>query len=321
MPFLIEKPLVVIVGPTAVGKSEIAIQVAQKLNAEIISADSRYFYRGMNLGTAKPNKEDRAKIRHHLIDVAEPDEVWSLNVFKRAAYECIKEVHLRGKLPLLVGGTGQYIQAIVRDWNIPTIEPNHAMRTVINDWADDIGKEKLHDKLSIIDPVSATQIDARNVRRTIRALEVIFLTGRKFSTNRGDGPSPFDLKVIGITRPRVDLYSRIDQRIDQMLSQGLVNEVKGLLKKGYSIESPSFSAIGYWEIANFLAGKVTLDEAIILMKRRSRQFVRRQSNWFKLNDPSIQWFPVRENVVENIIDFIKSDKGWISKKNATQTMD
>jgi len=321
MPFLIEKPLVVIVGPTAVGKSEIAIQVAQKLNAEIISADSRYFYRGMNLGTAKPNKEDRAKIRHHLIDVAEPDEVWSLNVFKRAAHECIKEVHSRGKLPLLVGGTGQYIHAIIRDWNIPTIEPNHAMRTVINDWADDIGKEKLHDKLSFIDPESATQIDARNVRRTIRALEVIFLTGRKFSTNRGDGSSPFDLKVIGIIRPRVDLYSRIDQRIDQMLSQGLITEVKGLLKKGYSIELPSFSAIGYREIANFLTGKVTLDEAIILMKRRSRQFVRRQSNWFKLDDPSIQWFPVRENLVENIIDFIKSDKGWISKTNATQTLD
>lgn len=316
MRFPVDKPLIAIVGPTAVGKSEIAIKVAQKLNGEIVSSDSRNFYRGMDLGTAKPSLRDRACIPHHLIDVTEPDETWSLGVFKKAALECIRNIHSKGKLPILVGGTGQYIQAVIKDWCVPSIEPNHRLRSILRNWAYEIGNEELLNKLSIVDHESASQIDARNVRRTIRALEVIFLTGQKFSAYRGDGSSQFDLKIIGLIRPRMDLYKRIDQRIEQMISDGLVDEVRGLLQKGYSIELPSFSAIGYWEIANYLQGKITLDEAIIQMKRRSRQFVRRQSNWFKQTDPSIQWFPVKEGVVENIIDFITSEAGWVLKTNA-----
>lgn len=320
MRFPVDTPLIVIVGPTAVGKTEIAIQVAREMDGEIVSSDSRYFYRGMDLGTAKPCLKDRASVQHHLIDVAEPDETWSLGVFKKAALECIRNIHLKGKLPILVGGTGQYIQAVIKDWQVPTIEPNYRLRTILKNWASEIGNEDLLKKLSIVDHESASQIDARNVRRTIRALEVIFLTGQKFSAYRGNGSLQFNLKIIGLIRPRTDLYQRIDQRIEQMISDGLVGEVRGLLQKGYPIELPSFSAIGYWEIANYLQGKITLDEAIIQMKRRSRQFVRRQSNWFKQTDPSIHWFPVKEDVVENIINYITSEAGWILKTNAHQAM-
>jgi tRNA dimethylallyltransferase len=283
-------PLIVILGPTAVGKTDLAIQLAEHLGGEIVSADSRLLYRGMDIGTAKPTLEQRQRIPHHLIDVAGPDEIWSLTLFQREAHNAITDIHTRNQLPLLVGGTGQYIHSIVEAWHIPEIKPNPQLRNALENWSTDIGRGGLHDRLTVIDPEAASNIDYRNLRRTIGALEVIFLSGRLFSAQRQHGTSPYRTIQIGLSIPRPELYSRIDSRIDGMLAAGFIAEVKSLMSKGYAPDLPTFSAIGYQEIIDYLQGKTTLEEAVMIIKRRTRQFVRRQANWFKEDDANIHWF-------------------------------
>ena len=283
-------PVTVIVGPTAVGKTAFAIELAKIANAEIVSADSRYFYRGMDIGTAKPTPEERQSIPHHLIDVADPDETWSLALFQQKAYDAIASIHERGKNVIVVGGTGQYIRALLQGWSPPTMEADLVMRAVLEDWANEIGPMEIHKKLAILDPIAAEKIDYRNVRRTIRALEVIFGSGQRFSEQRKVTESPYSFLILGLNRSRSSLYQRIDQRIDQMIRQGFIEEVAGLLEKGYSPALPSMSAIGYREISAYLNHEISLDEAIRLIKQRTRNFVRRQSNWFKTSDPQIHWF-------------------------------
>ena len=283
-------PVTVIVGPTAVGKTAFAIELAKIANAEIVSADSRYFYRGMDIGTAKPTPEERQSIPHHLIDVADPDETWSLALFQQKAYDAIASIHERGKNVIVVGGTGQYIRALLQGWSPPTMEADLVMRAVLEDWANEIGPMEIHKKLAILDPIAAEKIDYRNVRRTIRALEVIFGSGQRFSEQRKVTESPYSFLILGLNRSRSSLYQRIDQRIDQMIRQGFIEEVAGLLEKGYSPTLPSMSAIGYREISAYLNHEISLDEAIRLIKQRTRNFVRRQSNWFKTSDPQIHWF-------------------------------
>ncbi len=283
-------PLVVIVGPTAVGKTEISIQLAERLDAEVVSADSRLLYCGMDIGTAKPNPEERRRVAHHLIDVAEPDEVWSLAVFKDAARKAIAGVHGRHGLPLLVGGTGQYVRAVIEEWKIPQVEPDERLRSVLKEWAAVITPRGLHRRLAALDAETAVYIEPNNLRRTIRALEVIFETGERFSQQKRRGVAPYRHLVLGLTRPRVELYARIDERIQEMLNAGFVEEVRLLLEKGYSPKLPTMSAIGYREIIDYLQGRTTLEEAVRLIQRRTRIFVRRQANWFKLDDPNMQWF-------------------------------
>lgn len=296
----------VIVGPTAVGKTEISIELAERLNGEIVSADSRLFYRGMDIGTAKPTRSDRQRVPHHLIDVANPEDVWSLAVFQKAARQAIEDIHRRQKLPFLVGGTGQYIQAVIEEWNIPPQGPDLRLRGAIEAWCREIGAEALHARLALIDPEAARIIDYRNIRRTVRALEVIFSTGRLFSAQRSKLASPYRVLQIGLTRPRPELYARIDARIEGMLASGFVDEVKLLLEQGCSPDSSALSAIGYVQIADYLSGKTSLDEAVMLIKRYTRQFVRRQANWFKENDPSIHWEPVDSGTVDRVEAQIRS---------------
>lgn len=295
-----QSPLVVILGPTAVGKTNIAIQLALHLNGEIVSADSRLLYRGMDIGTAKPSKEQRQQVPHHLIDVAEPDQTWSLTLFKNNAREAIGDIQVRKKLPFLVGGTGQYIRAIVEDWQIPEVKPDTQLRRVLEDWSAEIGEVGLHTRLAVLDPEAADKIDARNMRRSIRALEVIFHSGKKFSDQKLRGNPTYQLVQIGLSMPREQLYMRIDSRIDEMFSDGLIDEVQGLLSTGYSPELTSFSAIGYSEVIDYLQGKTTLEEAVTLIRRRTRQFVRRQANWFKSDDPNISWFDAIDQPLEEI---------------------
>jgi tRNA dimethylallyltransferase len=289
-----------VIGPTAVGKTEIAIQLAQRLDAEIISCDSRLFYRGMDIGTAKPTLVERQKVSHHLIDIVEPDEELSLSIFKQKALELIEEIGNRDRLPLLVGGTGQYYRAIVEGWLPPVVQPSEELRQVLEAWADEVGVQGLSDRLAVLDAEAARTIDPRNLRRTIRALEVIFCTGKRFSEQRIKGNVQFDSLTLGLTRPREELYARVDARIEKMIAGGLVEEVQGLLTKGFSPDLPSLSAIGYREIIQYLQGESTLEEAIVLMKRSTRQFIRRQANWFKPDDPSIQWFQAAPGVVEEM---------------------
>ena len=294
-------PLILIVGPTAVGKTELAIQLAERMNGEIVSADSRLFYRGMDIGTAKPTPEERARLPHHLIDIANPDDILSLAVFQQKAREAIAEIHTRKKLPFLVGGTGQYIRAVTQGWSPPEVSPNPRLRNELERMKEERGILWLHDKLGNLDARAADTIDPRNVRRTIRALEVIMTTGRKFSEQRGQtDSSPYHLLTIGLTRPRAELYARVDARIEAMFANGFLEEVKGLLEKGYSPALPTLSAIGYRECVALLEGKITVEEAKQLIRRATRVFVRRQANWFKESDPNILWFRLEDGSVDSI---------------------
>jgi tRNA dimethylallyltransferase len=303
-------PLVVILGPTAVGKTELALELAKHFDGEIISADSRQFYRGMDIGTAKPTASQRKRVPHHLIDVANPDETWSLALFQAAAKREILEIYQRHRLPFLVGGTGQFVRSIIEGWEIPPAHPDPHLRQVLNRWAGQVGADELHTKLALLDPEAASSIDPSNVRRTVRALEVILTTGKRFSTQKSSGHGQYQNLLLGLTRPRAELYQRVDERIVEMLESGFVNEVQHLLEAGYSPLLPTMSAIGYAEVAAYLQGKSSLNEAVMLMKRRSRDFVRRQANWFRENDPHIHWFRVGQDteseMIKVIIEWLKS---------------
>jgi len=299
-------PLILIVGPTAVGKTEIAIELAERLNGEIVSADSRLFYRGMNIGTAKPSREEQARVPHHLIDVVNPDEIMSLAVFQLKARNAIVSIHTRNKLPFLVGGTGQYIRAVTEGWTPPEVKPDEHLRDELTKQKEENGIYWLHEKLKVLDLEAAEKIDARNFRRTIRALEVILTTGKKFSEQRGQSDSPYQLVTIGLMRPRTELYARVDARIESMFANGFLNEVKSLLEKGYSPTLPTMSAIGYRECVEVLEGQLKLEEAKQAIRRATRIFVRRQANWFKESDPNIAWFKVEEGVIDEIEKTIRS---------------
>ncbi len=299
-------PLVVIVGPTAVGKTELSQELARHMDGEIISADSRLFYRGMNIGTAKPMPEERASIPHHLIDIADPDQTLSLAWFQQAASEAIADIHRRGCLPLLVGGTGQYIRAVTHGWDPPPQPPDTRLRDVLDKLASQHGKDWLHEKLGRLDPTAAQNIDPRNLRRTVRALEVILSTGRWFSEQRRQQESQYHAITVGLNRPRPELYARVDERIDAMFAAGLLEEVRSLLEMGYSPELPAFSAIGYRECIAVLFNQYDIEEAKIRIKRATRVFVRRQANWFKADDPNIAWFQVEANTLDRVEEYIRS---------------
>ena len=298
--------LVVILGPTAVGKTELALDLAERLNGEIISADSRLFYRGMDIGTAKPSQIELERVPHHLINITDPDNVISLARFQRLANGAIANIARRGRLPFLVGGTGQYIHAVIQGWSVPRVQPDPALRSALETWSGQIGAEGLHQRLSILDPQAAEAIDYRNLRRTIRALEVILSTGVKFSTQRQRGHSPYCALQIGLTRPRPELYARIDERVEAMMSAGLVDEVRFLFNNGYRPDLPPLSAIGYREIISHLEGMISLEEAIVKIKRASRVLVRRQANWFKNSDPDINWFEAGPDTAAQIMLLITS---------------
>lgn len=281
--------LLVLVGPTAVGKTAAAIELAEQLNGEIVSADSRYLYIGMDIGTAKPTPAERVRVPHHLVDVTTPDKPWTLAQVQAAALEAIITLQARGKLPLLVGGTGQYIRAITEGWQAPP-EGNPQVRLELEQEFQKHGVKVLVERLHAIDPVSAEKVDLKNPRRVIRALEVALTTGESFISQRRKHPPPFHTLTLGLTRPRPALYARIDARVDEMLRAGLLAEVRALVDRGYGWELPAMSALGYRQIGDYLRGECNLAQAVQNIKRDTRRFVRRQANWFKPTDPAIRWF-------------------------------
>jgi tRNA dimethylallyltransferase len=299
-------PLIVILGPTAVGKTEVAIQLAERLDGEIVSADSRLFYRGMDIGTAKPTAEEQARVPHHLVDVANPDQTWSLAVFQQAAHDAIVGIHARGRLPFLVGGTGQYVRAVTEGWTPPAVQPDERLRSALAAMAAEKGHVWLHDRLGAVDPAAAQKIDPRNLRRTVRAWEVILVTGRRVSEQTGQADSPYKLCQIGLTRPRTELYARVDARIDVMFAAGLLDEVSRLVDKGYAPDLPSMSSLGYRECVAVLRGEMTVEAAKAHMKRLTRAFIRRQANWFKETDTSIRWFQPGRDMLEVIEGFVRA---------------
>lgn len=289
-----DKPLLVVLGPTAVGKTALAIALAQALGGEIVGADSRQIYREMDIGTAKPTPEQRAQAPHHLLDIVNPDEDLSLAQYQRLAYNTIEDVHRRKRLPLLVGGTGQYITAVVEGWSIPEVPPNPALRAELEAFAASNGVEALHARLIERDPPAAEFVEPRNLRRIVRALEVAIETGRPFSEQRRKTPPGFDVLTFGLTLERQRLYERADQRVLDMIAAGFMDEVRGLLDKGYSRSLPSMSGLGYAQLAAHLLDNVPLDEAITATQHATHDFIRRQYTWFRGHDHHILWHNVEE---------------------------
>ena len=282
--------LLVIVGPTAVGKSAMAMAMAERFGGEIVSADSRQVYRHMDIGTGKPSLQDRSAVPHHLVDVIDPDEEYSLALFLRQATDAIKETQRGSKLPILVGGTGQYVWAILEGWKVPEVPPDPELRGRLQRRADREGYAELHAELSRLDPASAARIDARNVRRVIRALEVHSTSPAGQREQPRKEPPPFRAKLVGLALDRCGLYQRIDRRVDGMMDSGWIDEVRALLEMGYSPELPSLSSLGYRELVQHLGAELPLDEAEQHIKRRTRRFARQQQAWFRPADERIEWF-------------------------------
>jgi len=300
--------VLVVVGPTAVGKTELSLRLAEEIGGEIVSMDSRLIYRGMNIGTAKPTTAELARIPHHMIDLANPDENWSLALFRRRVLREIEDIQNRKKVAILVGGTGQYVRALMEGWEIPTQKPDYQMRTILEKWGEQIGSAALHEKLKIIDPQAAASIEPNNLRRVVRALEVVFKTGRKFSIQQLKNPPDLKFWVIGLNRPRAELYQRVDARIDAMFDAGLVEEVNGLIEKGYGEEDAPLSAIGYREVIRVLNGEISLEEAKVSMRRKTREFIRKQANWFKSTDEQIHWYEMTPDPLEAILNDLRIAK-------------
>ncbi|HWQ11816.1 MAG TPA: tRNA (adenosine(37)-N6)-dimethylallyltransferase MiaA [Roseiflexaceae bacterium] len=274
-------PLLAVIGPTAVGKTALAIELARRLGGEIVSADSRQVYRHMDIGTAKPTLAERAAAPHHLIDVADPDEEFSLATYQDLATRAITDITARGRLPILAGGTGQYLAAILEGWQLPRVAPDPALRAALEREAAERGAEALHARLAQVDPEAAAGIAPANVRRVVRALEVYTLTGRPISAQRARQAPPYRSRTIWLTLPPPALYARIDARVDAMLAAGLLDEVRGLLARGYGWELPAMSSLGYREFRPYLAGECPLEEAVQRLKYDTHAFARRQKAWFQ----------------------------------------
>lgn len=298
------KKIIAIVGPTGIGKSNLAIRLSQKINLEIISADSRQVYRYMNIGTAKPGTNERSLIPHYLIDIINPDESFSLAEYQQQCKSIIDDIHGRNMLPVLVGGSGQYVWAILEGWNIPKVVPDLEYRKMLEKRAIESNKDELYRELQLADPEAAARIDASNVRRVIRALEIAGNSGDDKLRPRDKEPI-YDTLIIGLTSARDEVYRRIDTRVDSMIKSGLVDEVKDLLNKGYSLGLPSMSGIGYKQVGLFLKGEISLEEAILQMKFETHRYVRSQYNWFKLKDDRIKWFDVQNDIELDIIRLIE----------------
>lgn len=292
--------LVAVVGPTGVGKTELAVNLAQTLGGEIVSADSRQVYRYMDIGTAKPSRQEMSLVPHYLIDVINPNEDFSLAQYQEMAYKSIKDIQKRSKLPLLVGGSGLYVWSVLEGWEIPRVPPDPELRRSLEERAARMGQDKLYHELMKVDPVAAQRIDPRNVRRTIRALEVYESTRTPFSQLQRKKAVPFDTFIIGLTADRAELYRRVDVRVDGMIERGLVAEVEKLVNMGYNLGLPSMSGIGYRQIGMFIRGELALESAVQRIKTETHRFIRHQYSWFRLKDDRIEWFDIKSRVDSQI---------------------
>ena len=293
--------LVAIVGPTAIGKSQLALRLAQAFDGEIVSADSRQVYRCMDIGTAKPSREELSFVPHHLIDIVNPDEDFSLAQYQQLAYRTIEDIQQRYKLTLLVGGSGLYVWSVLEGWRIPHVAPDPEFRHSLEEKVARVGKDELYEELVRVAPVAAQGIDPRNVRRTIRALEVHRGVEIPFSQLQRKTAPPFNTLIIGLTADRAELYRMIDLRVDEMIKRGLVDEVKKLVDWGYGFNLPAMSGIGYKQIGMFLRGELTLAVAIQQIKFETHRLVRHQYTWFRLKDDRIKWFDIQSRVDSQII--------------------
>lgn len=317
--------LLVLLGPTAVGKTKMSIEIAKHYGCEIISGDSMQVYRQMDIGTAKISKDEMEGIPHHLIDIHDPDDPYSVAEFQEQSRRLIEEIHARGKIPFIVGGTGLYIESVCYGFQFTDVGADEEFRNEQFAYAEAYGAEALHDRLKLVDPLSAEKLHANDQRRVVRALEVYHLTNRTLSDQVAaqTKESPYDLCILGLTMDRQMLYKRIEARIDEMIEQGLVEEVKSLIQRGYGPGLISMQGLGYKEIIAYLQEELTWEETITLLKRDTRRFAKRQLSWFR-HMKDISWVDVTDvaNFSENfarIRDIIAgkflSDIEYISKQS------
>ena len=305
-----KKRLFILVGPTAIGKTSLSIELAKRLNGEIISADSMQIYKYMDIGTAKITEEEKSGVIHHLIDEVTPDVEFSVSDFQSKANTYIDEVAGKGMFPMIVGGTGLYINSLIYDLNFTTSISNWDLRREYEKKATTHGNEYIHDELRSIDPISADRIHANDIQRVIRALEIYNETGKPMSEYYKDFRKPndkFDIVMIGLTMDRDKLYERINQRIDIMMDSGLIEEVKSLLDRGYDENLISMQAIGYKEVIQYLKGECSLEDTIEILKRESRRYAKRQLTWFR-REERVHWIDLdeydnKDNLLEHIIDY------------------
>ncbi len=301
-----KRPLIVLTGPTAVGKTKLSIALAKAINGEIISADSMQVYKYMDIGSAKITVEEMQGVTHHLIDVLEPTEDFNVVIFQQKCRECMEGIYERGHIPILTGGTGFYIQAILKDVDFTENEEDTPYRRQLEELARKDGAQVLHERLLKVDPKSAEAIHQNNVKRTIRALEFYHLTGLKISDHNEkekEKESAYDSCYFVLNDERNKLYERIDQRVDEMLAQGLVEEVDHLRRLGCKKGMVSMQGLGYKEILSFLEGEITLEEAVYLIKRDTRHFAKRQLTWFR-REKDVIWIDKKE--------FMYDDKKMLS---------
>ena len=302
-----KKPIVLaIVGPTGSGKTKTAIALSQALNGEIVSMDSMQIYCGMDIGTAKPTQQERAQAVHHMIDVAQPDEVFTVSSYREMAVGVIDDILARGKLPILAGGTGLYLNALSYEMNLGENGASHALRDELNRLAQEPGGPKhLHDRLAQVDPASAQRLHENDIRRVIRALEVFETTGKPLSEMASDEKEegPYHVMAYGLSYPRDVMYARINARVDQMMRDGLVDEVKALLARGIEPrrEGGAMQAIGYKEIVSALRGEISMEEAVALIKQGSRRYAKRQWTWFR-HDVRVKWFDFSEYAQPDMLE-------------------
>ncbi|GIV06979.1 MAG: tRNA dimethylallyltransferase [Fimbriimonadales bacterium] len=282
------QPLIVIVGPTAVGKTEVGIRLAEQIGGEIISADSSAVYRGFDIGSAKPTPEEQRRVRFHLIDVAEPDEVFTAAQFRELALQAIAAIEARGKRALIVGGTGLYVRVLLHGFSLAPPPTDPEVRARWKAEVERIGAPALHERLQQIDPIAAARIHPNDAMRITRAFEVYEITGAPISHWQQRAQTELPALKIGLTMPRETLYQRIDRRVDAMIQQGMLQELQMLLQKGYNPEQPAFKGLGYRQLIGYIQGRVGWDEAVRLWKRDTRRFAKRQITWFR-QEPGIQW--------------------------------
>ena len=295
----------VILGPTATGKTQLSLKLSQYFDSEIINCDTSIFYKYLSIGTGKPNKKNLKLVKHNLLDFLEPDQDYSLAEFLKDANKIISQIVSDKKVPILVGGSGQYLKALTENWDVSNIKPNLELRKKLEKEINEKGVEHLYEKLKSEFPENAQKVDSKNPRRIIRAFE-LGLEGKTISRKSKKNFSNFF--KIGLTMPRETLYKTIDERIEKMFEDGWVGEVEDLIKKGFNKELNSFSSIGYNEIYDYLSNNLDLGEAINLIKKRTRNLVRHQYNWFKLNDPEIKWFDSSKHSINYISEKILKEK-------------
>ncbi len=298
-------PLVAVVGPTGIGKTALAIELAQQLNGEIVGADSRQVYREMEIGTAKPTRAEQAAVPHQLIDMVAPDEPFSLAMYYDTATSAIGEMTSRGKLPLLVGGTGQYLQAVLEGWQIPRVAPDWERRAAWEAQAASAGVATLYAQLALIDPRAAQGIMPNNLRRIIRALEVYAVTGRPISEQQTKVPPPYRITTLWLDLEREQLYPRLDARVERMMELGLLEEVTRLVEHGYDWALPAMSSLGYREWQPYFAGQAKVADCVERLKFNTHNFVRKQTSWFK-RLPNIQRIKADGDVLRAVLAAYKA---------------